>query len=42
MWKKEVGCGEEGFEGHEMKARFPGEVEERDRYLAWSSFRVAL
>ena len=40
MWKKEVSCCEEGFEGHEMRASFPGEVEVRDRHLAWSSFRA--
>ena len=28
--EKEVGRGEEGFGGHEMRARFPGELEERD------------
>jgi hypothetical protein len=33
VWKQEGGRGEEGFEGHEMRARFPGEGIGRTRVL---------
>lgn len=33
MWKKEVGDGEEGFEGHEMRARLPGGGEREEHEI---------
>lgn len=41
MWKQEVGCGEDGFEGHEIRTRFPGELRKNASAVSCgrSSFR---